>query len=222
MEINQKVMKIAIISKTFFISDLINFYLRSLDKNIHILQIIPQNIISVDDEFDACILENSNLSGDITNLLKDIEMITNGMKNRIILINNERIFYRNNGYTIFPPNGSLDILDDLLPLHQIVKMPKPFRTTAGMEVREILRMPIPTMATKLRRLSPRQKLVFKLLLTELTNEQIAEELYIALSTLKNHVSNIYKTLELTSRTGLIKKYGYLLEELEQVQLAENQ
>jgi DNA-binding CsgD family transcriptional regulator len=149
-------------------------------------------------------------------------MITNGMKNRIILINNERIFYRNNGYTIFPPNGSLDILDDLLPLHKIVKMPKPFRTTAGMEVREILRIPIPAMSTKLRRLSPRQKLVFKLLLTELTNEQIAEELYIALSTLKNHVSNIYKILELTSRTGLIKKYGYLLAELEQVQLAENQ
>ncbi len=49
------------------------------------------------------------------------------------------------------------------------------------------------------RLTPKEKEVFALVLKRRTNPEIAEELYISLYTVKNHVSSILRTLGLKSR-----------------------
>jgi len=53
-------------------------------------------------------------------------------------------------------------------------------------------------------LTNRQKQVFELILQNKTNKQIAEELFIELSTLKTHINKIYKTLNIKSRKDLRK------------------
>ena len=49
------------------------------------------------------------------------------------------------------------------------------------------------------RLTPKEKEVFALVLKRRTNPEIAEELYISLYTVKNHVSSILRKLGLKSR-----------------------
>lgn len=48
-------------------------------------------------------------------------------------------------------------------------------------------------------LTHRQQQVFDLILQNKTNKEISEELFIELSTLKTHINNIYKTLDIKSR-----------------------
>jgi two-component system response regulator DevR len=49
------------------------------------------------------------------------------------------------------------------------------------------------------RLTPKEKEVFALVLKRRTNPEIADELYISLYTVKNHVSSILRKLGLKSR-----------------------
>lgn len=53
--------------------------------------------------------------------------------------------------------------------------------------------------SKLSVLSPRQKEVFDLILKGKSNKEITTELHIELSTLKTHINQIYKILEIKSR-----------------------
>ena len=53
--------------------------------------------------------------------------------------------------------------------------------------------------SKLTELSPRQKEVFDLILKGKSNKEITAELHIELSTLKTHINQIYKILEIKSR-----------------------
>lgn len=59
---------------------------------------------------------------------------------------------------------------------------------------------------ELTKLSKRELDVFAQLLTDKTQAQIAEELYISHSSVHFHCKNIYKKLELNSRKQLLIKY----------------
>jgi len=54
-------------------------------------------------------------------------------------------------------------------------------------------------------LSVREKEVTKLIIEGKTNQQIADELFIAISTVKTHINNIYKILEVKNRREAIAK-----------------
>ncbi len=53
-------------------------------------------------------------------------------------------------------------------------------------------------------LSEREQSVYKKILEGKSNKEISEELYIALSTVKTHINNIYKILQVKSRAELKK------------------
>lgn len=55
-------------------------------------------------------------------------------------------------------------------------------------------------------LSPRQHEVLRLILTDKSNKEIMEQLFIEHSTLKTHINKIYKILEIKSRKELRIKY----------------
>ncbi len=59
---------------------------------------------------------------------------------------------------------------------------------------------------ELKNLSKRELEVFSQLLTDKTQVQIAEELYITHSSVHFHCKNIYKKLEINSRRQLLIKY----------------
>jgi len=59
---------------------------------------------------------------------------------------------------------------------------------------------------ELARLSKREFEVFAQLLTDKTQTQIAEELYISHSSVHFHCKNIYKKLDINSRKQLLIKY----------------
>ena len=54
-------------------------------------------------------------------------------------------------------------------------------------------------------LSMREREVIQLVAQGKTNQQIADELFIALSTVKTHINNIYKILEVKNRREAINK-----------------
>lgn len=59
------------------------------------------------------------------------------------------------------------------------------------------------------KLSKREIDVFAQLLTDKTQAQIAETLYISHSSVHFHCKNIYKKLEINSRRQLLVKYRYI-------------
>ncbi len=62
---------------------------------------------------------------------------------------------------------------------------------------------------ELTKLSKREIDVFAQLLTDKTQEQIAQSLYISRSSVHFHCKNIYKKLELHSRRQLLVKYRFI-------------
>ncbi|GAB4110917.1 MAG: hypothetical protein OHK0057_02610 [Thermoflexibacter sp.] len=54
-------------------------------------------------------------------------------------------------------------------------------------------------------LSPREIEVLTLIKEGLSNKEIAEKLFISLSTVKTHINNIYKILEVKNRREAIEK-----------------
>lgn len=54
-------------------------------------------------------------------------------------------------------------------------------------------------------LTKREKEVYDYLLTDLSQRQIAQKLYIEVKSLKFHLTNIYRKLEVNSRRDLIGK-----------------
>ncbi|WP_299461999.1 LuxR C-terminal-related transcriptional regulator [uncultured Microscilla sp.] len=54
-------------------------------------------------------------------------------------------------------------------------------------------------------LSVREREVMQLIASGKTNQQIADELFVALSTVKTHINNIYKILEVKNRREAIEK-----------------
>lgn len=60
-------------------------------------------------------------------------------------------------------------------------------------------------------LTKRELQIFKRLLKGASNLDISEELFISESTVKTHIYNIYKKLEVTSRKEAIRKAAYLSE-----------
>lgn len=64
-------------------------------------------------------------------------------------------------------------------------------------------------------LSNREKEVYDKLLEGKTNKSIADELFIEVSTVKSHVNNIYKTLEVKSRRELLNNSKTAQDELSQ-------
>lgn len=54
-------------------------------------------------------------------------------------------------------------------------------------------------------LSKREIEVIKLINEGLSNKEIAEKLFVSVSTIKTHINNIYKTLEVKSRREAIEK-----------------
>ena len=61
----------------------------------------------------------------------------------------------------------------------------------------------------LNNLTPRQNEVFQLILSDKTNKEIIEKLFIEPSTLKTHINKIYKILEIKNRKELRVKYKNL-------------
>jgi LuxR family transcriptional regulator of spore coat protein len=55
-------------------------------------------------------------------------------------------------------------------------------------------------------LTPREKQIFTLLLTEFSSKQIAGELKISSATINFHTTNLYRKLGIQSRTELFAKY----------------
>jgi DNA-binding CsgD family transcriptional regulator len=60
-------------------------------------------------------------------------------------------------------------------------------------------------ATNMHGLSDRELDVVKLMADGLTNQEIADRLYISLNTIKTHISNIYSKLNVARRTQAIQK-----------------
>ncbi|MDA3648107.1 response regulator transcription factor [Saccharopolyspora indica] len=56
-------------------------------------------------------------------------------------------------------------------------------------------------------LTNREKEVFAMLLRRMTNEEIAEELFLARQTVKNYVSSILQKLDMPSRTHLFREFS---------------
>lgn len=56
---------------------------------------------------------------------------------------------------------------------------------------------------KLKTLSRKEKEVLALILDHKNNQQICDELFISLSTLKSHINHIYKKLEVNSRKEIL-------------------
>jgi len=54
-------------------------------------------------------------------------------------------------------------------------------------------------------LSPREIEVLELINSGLSNKEIAEKLFVSLSTIKTHINNIYKILEVKNRREAIEK-----------------
>jgi DNA-binding CsgD family transcriptional regulator len=55
-------------------------------------------------------------------------------------------------------------------------------------------------------LTPREKQVFKLLMTKMNNEEIQDKLSISKNTLKTHIRNVYAKSGVKSRYELVVKY----------------
>jgi DNA-binding NarL/FixJ family response regulator len=64
---------------------------------------------------------------------------------------------------------------------------------------------------KFSRLTRRQQDVYRLLMDGMSNQEIADKLYISLSTVKMHVSTILKTAGVTSRSQLLASGNSLLD-----------
>ncbi|MFT4152209.1 response regulator transcription factor [Parafilimonas sp.] len=62
----------------------------------------------------------------------------------------------------------------------------------------------------LNRLSEREFEVLKLIYTGMTNQQIAEALYISVNTVKKHINNAYLKLDVLTRTTAISKLRELM------------
>ncbi|PYI50748.1 hypothetical protein DLM86_28585 [Paenibacillus flagellatus] len=61
-------------------------------------------------------------------------------------------------------------------------------------------------------LTPREREVLNLVLRGLSNQEIAEKLYISAHTVKNHITKIYEKLDVCDRTqALAKIYGTRFE-----------
>ena len=58
-------------------------------------------------------------------------------------------------------------------------------------------------------LSTRELEVFELLLSDKTQGEIADDLYVSQSAVHFHCKNIYRKLDITSRKQLLIKYKYL-------------
>lgn len=67
-----------------------------------------------------------------------------------------------------------------------------------LQKRGLRKTPLPT-------LSKQEHIVKNLMLQGKTNKEIAKELFISLSTVKTHITNIYSKLQVTSRTELFQK-----------------
>lgn len=61
-------------------------------------------------------------------------------------------------------------------------------------------------------LTGREQEILKVLLEDKTNQEISEELFISLGTVKSHVHNIFQKVEVSKRNQLLKKYGEFKEE----------
>ncbi len=212
-------MDILIISKSYTTSNLIIHYLKTTLSHIRTCQMGIQNVGSIHGDFNFAILDTSDLQGDLTGLLLHIESHITGGKSSIIIISNNQSFYTTSGYTIFPPNGDLEIFHTLLRASK--KKGTSENHQKSIEIKDLLSLPLPTYPSKLARLSRKQCEVFKLLLTDLSSDSIEKELYIARSTLKTHISNIYKKIEVSSRNELTSKYRYLLEEIETLKVIQD-
>lgn len=55
-------------------------------------------------------------------------------------------------------------------------------------------------------LSEREKEVMQLISEGLSNREIAEKLYVSISTVKTHINNIYKILQVSDRRAAIEKF----------------
>ncbi|GAB4412682.1 MAG: hypothetical protein OHK0039_18870 [Bacteroidia bacterium] len=64
--------------------------------------------------------------------------------------------------------------------------------------------PSATLATML---SPREQEVLQLILAGLSNKEIADKLFISPATVKTHINNIYKIIEVKNRREAIEKMG---------------
>ena len=58
-------------------------------------------------------------------------------------------------------------------------------------------------------LTLREQNILQLVYNGYSNKQIADELYISLETVKRHLSNIYKKLDVNNKIAALKKAGYL-------------
>lgn len=61
---------------------------------------------------------------------------------------------------------------------------------------------------KLKTLSRKEQEVLSLILEKKNNQQISDELFISLSTLKSHINHIYKKLEVSKRQEILKIFGW--------------
>jgi LuxR family maltose regulon positive regulatory protein len=71
--------------------------------------------------------------------------------------------------------------------------------------RDEVRMPPPAMAALVEPLTEREVEVLRLIVAGLSNPEIADELYIAVSTVKSHVNHIFGKLEVKSRAQAMAK-----------------
>ncbi|MCH7413794.1 helix-turn-helix transcriptional regulator [Belliella sp. R4-6] len=60
---------------------------------------------------------------------------------------------------------------------------------------------------KLKTLSRKEKEVLNLILQNKSNQQICDELFISLSTLKSHINHIYHKMEVSKRQEIIALFG---------------
>ena len=112
--------------------------------------------------------------------------------------------------------GLIALLFTGLGVWLALKLAKPKKETIVIErevlVPQIIEVPTPTIAIlqpegtpQATDISKRELEVLQLMATGLSNNEIAESLYVSLSTVKTHVSNIYIKLDVKRRTQAVEK-----------------
>ena len=66
---------------------------------------------------------------------------------------------------------------------------------------------------RLNKLTSREKEIIQLIIKRNKNIEIANELFVELSTIKSHINNIYKKENVNNREELIEKYSQLTEQI---------
>lgn len=176
--------------------------------SLQYLSQLPMNILKIDKTFIQGITNEPTVSRSITEaiikLAKSLELsiIAEGVETdaqfQFLALNHcEEV----QGYLFSPPVPH-KTFEEIILQDNYGTMSKKLMQEVKVIHQEDIEDPIPEALVQLHKefnLSPRELEVFKLITTGLTNKEISENLFISEHTVKNHISNIFRKMNVTDR-----------------------